>query len=407
MKKGIIVTCLARHQETKGGAFKLAGEFAAHLAGAGYRVHYVCGSTAPVAPEPLMEGGVKFWRYPFPKAASPSWRNLTAHWSSTSAIIRNIVKQEKIEVINGHTPVQYAAAVGAVSRGHQVPRLVYSVHSPFVEELRADWLGDDQPASSALQRRFKQFIALKLAAWIERRVYRVSHAIQTDSQFTADVISRSYPQEVGTKVRVVPGWVDLDRFRPTADRLRLRAQLGGPWDCPLPVFLSIRRLERRMGLDNLIAACRQLDQEGFRFRLLLGGVGSMRAALEGQIRTAQLTGTVQLLGRVPDEQLPLAYAAADCFVLPTRALECFGLIVLEAHAAGTPVIATPVGAIPEVMGEFGREWLTVDDSPRAIVDKLRQFLRGQLITDNSHLRRNAERYQQEVVLAQLASYVLG
>ena len=59
------------------------------------------------------------------------------------------------------------------------------------------------------------------------------------------------------------------------------------------------------------------------------------------------------------------------------------------------------------MGEFARQWLTVDDSPSAIVDKLRQFLRGQLITDNAHLRRNAERYQQEVVLAQLASYVLG
>ena len=55
------------------------------------------------------------------------------------------------------------------------------------------------------------------------------------------------------------------------------------------------------------------------------------------------------LGRLSDDALALAYQAADVFLLPTTALECFGLIILEAFACECPVIATDAGAIPEVM----------------------------------------------------------
>src|SRR5207249_11624167 len=55
------------------------------------------------------------------------------------------------------------------------------------------------------------------------------------------------------------------------------------------------------------------------------------------------------LGFIPDETLPSYYHAADVFVLPTRELEGFGLVTVEALACGTPVLGTPVGATPEVL----------------------------------------------------------
>ena len=69
-------------------------------------------------------------------------------------------------------------------------------------------------------------------------------------------------------------------------------------------------------------------------------------------RARNRTGTekyVTVGGEVSEQDLPLMYGACDAFVLPTRSLECFGLIAIEALSAGRPVMATPVGAIPEVL----------------------------------------------------------
>ncbi len=62
------------------------------------------------------------------------------------------------------------------------------------------------------------------------------------------------------------------------------------------------------------------------------------------------------------------YGAADAFVLPTSELECFGLPVLESLACGRPVLAAPVGAIPELLRPFEPAWLADGSSPEAIAD---------------------------------------
>ena len=147
-----------------------------------------------------------------------------------------------------------------------------------------------------------------------------------------------------------------------------------------------------MGLDHLVRACAILASQGHRFSLVIGGSGPLREELEADIARYNLTETVHLVGRIPEELLPLYYAAADCFVLSTRSLECFGLIVLEAFACGTPVIATPVGSIPEVMGKFFDGWLTVDTSAKAMANRMRDFLTGNINCERESLRRHAEHY---------------
>ena len=103
-----------------------------------------------------------------------------------------------------------------------------------------------------------------------------------------------------------------------------------------------------MGLDTLIDAVDRVANHSPPFRVLIGGDGSLRPNLEKRVRDLRRESTVKFLGRLAESQIPLCYAAADCFILPTRALECFGLIVLESFAAGTPVIAARVAAIPEL-----------------------------------------------------------
>ncbi len=99
------------------------------------------------------------------------------------------------------------------------------------------------------------------------------------------------------------------------------------------------------------------------------------------------------LGEVDDDALALAYQAADLFVLPTRELEGFGLVTVEAMASGCPAVATPVGASPEILGPFDPALLSRDVGPAAIKDVIQNFLARR--PEWPALRARAARYARE------------
>jgi len=190
--------------------------------------------------------------------------------------------------------------------------------------------------------------------WIERRVYATGDRFITLSQAFADVLCEHYgvdPQ----RVRVIPGGIDAAAFAPDpgSSREETRVQLGWPTD--RRVVLCVRRLAARMGLEALIDAAGALREKHPDLLVLIAGKGRLKESLEERIKSKRLTDHVKLLGFVPDEDLPTAYRAAEVSVVPTRALEGFGLVTLESLAAGTPCLVTPVGGLPEAVGGLSRE----------------------------------------------------
>jgi glycosyltransferase involved in cell wall biosynthesis len=161
-----------------------------------------------------------------------------------------------------------------------------------------------------------------------------------------------------------------------------------------------------MGLETLVDACQMLAQRGLKFRTLIGGGGPLRESLQERIHAAGLQESVRLIGRLPEEQLADCYAAADCFVLPTKALECFGLIVLEAFACNTPVIASNVAAIPELAERQGREWMFEPGDVKQLADRMQAFLE-QRLTPTVDLRAVAMEYDKPKVLAEWERVLLG
>lgn len=151
-------------------------------------------------------------------------------------------------------------------------------------------------------------------------------------------------------IRVIPGGVDIDRFDISASQTEARDHLGWPQD--RWIILAVRRLARRMGLDNLVDAIAQLTTKHPEVLLHIGGRGAMADELARMIADRGLENHVKLLGFISNEDLPIAYRAADVSVVPTVALEGFGLIAAESLAAGTPVLVTPVGGLPEVVTEL-------------------------------------------------------
>jgi glycosyltransferase involved in cell wall biosynthesis len=101
-------------------------------------------------------------------------------------------------------------------------------------------------------------------------------------------------------------------------------------------------------------------------RLVIGGSGILRTSLEQRATHLGLADRVQFAGFIPDEQLARYYQAADLVVLPSLALEGFGLITLEALACGTPVVATPESGATDVLGALEPTWLAPDREPATL-----------------------------------------
>jgi glycosyltransferase involved in cell wall biosynthesis len=129
-----------------------------------------------------------------------------------------------------------------------------------------------------------------------------------------------------------------------------------------------------MGIDHLLHAVRDVTRNGREVELIIGGEGPLKTELESSAKRLGLKTTVRFEGYIPDERLPTYYQAADFFLLPTKALEGFGLVVVEALACGTPVLGTPVGAIPEILGELQPDLLFEGTRPEPIASGILKHL---------------------------------
>lgn len=150
-----------------------------------------------------------------------------------------------------------------------------------------------------------------------------------------------------TAFTVIPNGVDVARFRAArdhpvaADDGRAEPSRADAVSSVCPTVLFVGRLEQRKGLDVLLAAARRRWSDGQPLRLLIVGDGPGLTAARAAIPVAH-RGDVEFLGRVDDAALVAAHARADLFVSPARGGESFGIVLLEAMAAGTPVIASDI-----------------------------------------------------------------
>ena len=150
------------------------------------------------------------------------------------------------------------------------------------------------------------------------------------------------------------------------ERIRVKTELGY-LDGKIHL-LTIRNLEPRMGLDNLLKGFSLLKEKNIPVQLIIGGEGPEKEKLRQIIEKYGLKSDVILTGFIPAEKLPQYYGAADFFVLPTRSLEGFGLVTAESMACGTPVLGTPVGATKEILNNFDSQFLFEDSTPESIAN---------------------------------------
>jgi len=226
---------------------------------------------------------------------------------------------------------------------------VHCFYSPWHEEylIKKRNMKGETPCSAKIIAFFMKLL--------EKRLLSKTIKVFVLSRYSAEQISAIHrlPQE---RVALIPGGIDLNRFRlPEEGKGATKKSLDIPSD--KTAFLTVRNLVPRMGIENLLEAFKHSDVLREQGLLLIGGEGLLKESLRAMVKEYGLEASVKFLGRISEDDLPRYYQAADFFVLPTRELEGFGLVILEAMACGTPVLGTPIGAIPETVGLFDRRLL--------------------------------------------------
>ena len=252
------------------------------------------------------------------------------------------------------------------------PPIVHTFYGPWHKEMAAE-LGM-KPLKAPLRTLYGLYIAMLsagLKAWQGQLMQRCDR-IMVLSECSRRQIAAIFAATNAHRVAIVPGGVDTQRFHPSPDRVAVRARLGLPLD--RRILLTVRRLVPRMGLENLLKAFARLSLEESDLYLVIGGRGRLEGVLRALVEQLGIVERVRFVGFVSEEELPAYYQAADLFVLPTVALEGFGLIILEALASGLPVVGTSVGAIPEILGQFDPRFLTSDADAESLGKGMRRGL---------------------------------
>ena len=251
---------------------------------------------------------------------------------------------------------QVTVATGLSRALEDVP-LVLVYHASAVREA----LLREQNRSSRARGWGDRAVAVALRRF-ERIATRRAGRVVVLSEYSRSLVTRDHPS-AGDRVRVVRGGVDTQKFTPLPGKREARAAIGV--DEAATLLVSIRRLERHLGLEAVVRAFGRVAPKQ-NLQLAIVGDGSLAPRLRELAGELRLLDRVRLVGVPADGELPHWYRAADLFVLPPAPHEGFGMATLEALSSGTPVVAAPVGANPELLSPVEPRLLARSASPEDI-----------------------------------------
>jgi glycosyltransferase involved in cell wall biosynthesis len=272
------------------------------MARRGHRVHIAC------RPEAALFGKAKEAGIP----VTPVPIRSSADLSGIAAMIR-LFRRQKVHVVNTHSGRDsWVGSMAAKIAG--VPLLIRTRH-----------------------------ISVPIRRHAFNLVYRWPDGyITTGEMIREHFLAEGIPAD---RVVSIPTGVDPERFSPTVDGSRVRKEFGITQDTFLVSMVGVLRSWKRH--DLFLEAVRHLKERGLPVRALVAGEGPQRENISEAIRERGLSDTVTMTGY--REDVPEILAASNVLVLPSDRFEGVPQVILQALAMGRPVVASPVGGIPEVV----------------------------------------------------------
>lgn len=258
----------------------------------------------------------------------------------------SMLRRSEADLINFHFPYPWAE-LSYLFSGNPKPYVI-TYHSDIVKQKQ-------------LLKFWKPFMARFLAG-ASRIVVASPHIIE-NSPFLQGPLSK--------KTVVIPFGIDTESFIPTPDSRAAAALLRNQLAGSRPLLFFLGRLVYYKGLHVLLEAMRSLNAH-----LVIGGDGPLRTELEQIVRETGCSSKITFAGSIPPDQLRIYYQAADLFILPsTDTSEAFGMVMLEAHASGTPVVSSDLPTGVTFVNEHGKTGLCVSaGNPQSLAEGIQTLL---------------------------------
>ncbi len=189
-----------------------------------------------------------------------------------------------------------------------------------------------------------------------KEIFKRADAIQVISQYLG-----MWAREMGARVEpvVIPNGVNIEDFKYKATNIKNHI-----------ILITTSRLVKKNAVDDIIRALAHLPEQ---VKLTVVGEGIERHALEALAKSLGVQNRISFLGAIVPEKIPHILADADIFVRPSLS-EGLGNSFLEAFAAGLPVIATPVGGIPDFLTDGETGWFAEVRNPESIAACVRYII---------------------------------
>lgn len=333
-------------ENVDGGAERVLFEQSTRLAKRGHSIHILTRKLPEHKKNRVTIHGVKEWRYRL-NYHSNDFKFFFDTYFYGRKLFNYLQKKYRFSAINFHQPISSFAVISS-PLSHTTNKF-YTCHSLSFEEFAIR----NSKNKTLLNRSFHLFHII-IRKWLEKKVLNDSDKIIVLSQYTKNKLKNLYHID-SKNVSIIPGGVDLKRFYPFLKKNQIRRSFGIPGN--KFILFTVRNLVPRMGLENLIIALKDIVNKAPDIFLIIGGEGPLKHKLEQLSLKLDLNRFIKFVGFIPEKELPKYYQLADLFVLPTKDLEGFGMVTLEALASGLPVLGTPIGGTQEILERFEPEFL--------------------------------------------------
>ena len=283
-------------------------------------------------------------------------------------LVTEMLDRERFDVIHFHEPFVPFLSLQILRRSRAVNVATFHAYSGFSPSYEFG-----QRMMKGLARRLHGRIAVSAAA--------------------RHFIGRYFPGEC----KVIPNGVDLAQFEGVPPFAR--------WRDGIPNILFVGRFESRKGLMYLLRAYYQLRLEGLGCRLLVVGHGPQLSEVRRYISSRRLGG-VELLGRLSEHDKARAFATADIYASPATGQESFGIVLLEAMAAGVPIVCSDIHGYKGVVRRNEQAVLVPPRDVEALAAALGTLLRDPLLRQrmSESGRARAAQFSWEAVAAKVEEY---
>jgi N-acetyl-alpha-D-glucosaminyl L-malate synthase BshA len=268
--------------------------------------------------------------------------------------IEDLIKRLEPDLLHAHFayPEGWAAYLAKVGLGQRIP-LVVTLHGYDILV---------EPSVGYGIRLSKRYEALV------KKVLNASDTVMVASRAVFDEAA-SLVKDLG-KIHLVPNGVDTKRFNPklNGDIIRNRLAIEDK-----QIIFTVRHHSPRYGISYLLLAAKLILNKRRDAVFVIGGDGPLLDYHKNLTRRLGISSHVFFTGRIPQEELPLYYAASDVVVVPSLQ-EAWGLVATEAMACGKPVVASRVGGLPDQVINGYNGFLVPPRDPRALADRVLHLL---------------------------------